>query len=152
MKKITLIWFVGALIMMIGIGWGRSTQVTMKKFRNGGTEEIIGIISFRDTPRGLKIIPNLSGLSDGVYGFYLLESANCNMENREPGILHLGDFPNLSVDTTGIATQSIWALALTTSDLLDRALVLYFVGAVFDGGHTRPSDEEVIFACGEFID
>lgn len=151
MSKLSILLFCG-LVATAGPAWGASVTVTMNQVNNGGVGEIIGLMVFTDTAKGLKVTPNLRGLTPGQHGTHVHENPNCGPAEKDgamvPGLAagshydpqttgkhagpkgdgHLGDLPVLYVDTKGNATRVMWAPRLTVADLNGRAIVIHSGG------------------------
>lgn len=141
-----------AMVVTGGSAWGASKYVTMREVNAGGVGEIIGIIEFKDTAKGLKVIPNLRGLSEGQHGTHVHQNPSCDPAEKDgkmvPGLGagshfdpdntgvhqgpqgqgHLGDLAVLYVDAKGNATRSSFAPRLNTTDLVGRAVVIHSGG------------------------
>lgn len=141
-----------AMVMAAGTALGASKHVTMRLVNANGVGDIIGLIEFQDTAKGLKIIPNLRGLTEGQHGTHVHQNPDCGPAEKDgkmvPGLAagghfdpentgshqgpqgegHLGDLPVLYVDANGEATRSSWAPRLTTGDLRGRAIVIHSGG------------------------
>jgi Cu-Zn family superoxide dismutase len=141
-----------AMVVTGGSAWGASKYVTMREVNAGGVGEIIGIIEFKDTAKGLKVIPNLRGLSEGQHGTHVHQNPSCDPAEKDgkmvPGLGagghydpdntgvhqgpqgqgHLGDLAVLYVDAKGNATRSSFAPRLKTTDLVGRAVVIHSGG------------------------
>ena len=63
--KMLLVLLSLAMMATAGTAWGASQHVTLRLVNAGGVGDIIGMIEFKDTAKGLKIIPNLGGLAEG---------------------------------------------------------------------------------------
>jgi Cu-Zn family superoxide dismutase len=140
------------LVAASGTAWGASVTVTMRQVNSGGVGEIVGLMDFQDTAKGLKITPNLRGLTPGQHGTHVHESPSCGPAEKDgakvPGLAagshydpqttgkhegpkgegHLGDLPVLYVGTKGNATRVMWAPRLSTDDLKGRAIVIHSGG------------------------
>jgi Cu-Zn family superoxide dismutase len=151
MKKL-LVLLSFAMMATAGTAWGASQHVTMRLVDAGGVGEIIGLIEFKDTAKGLKIIPNLRGLKEGQHGSLVHQNPSCDpgekdgkmvaglgagghfdpnstgMHQGPQGQGHLGDLPVLYVDAKGNANRSSWAPRLKTTDLVGRAIVIHSGG------------------------
>jgi Cu/Zn superoxide dismutase len=92
-----------AMVVTGGSAWGASKYVTMREVNAGGVGEIIGIIEFKDTAKGLKVIPNLRGLSEGQHGTHVHQNPSCDPAEKDgkmvPG---LGAGGHFDPDNTGV--------------------------------------------------
>lgn len=115
-----------------------------------GIGEATGTIILEDTPQGLKLTPNLTGLPPGEHGFHVHENGSCasmlkdgkmtlgaaagdhfdpNKTNSHKGpystMGHLGDLPILLVDETGRSTLAVVAPHLRRSQVQGRSLIIH---------------------------
>ncbi len=117
-----------------------------------GIEDPIGSLSFRDSPRGLVITPNLTGLPPGKHGFHVHEKPDCSPGDKDgnqvaalaagghfdpdhtgkhlgphgPG--HRGDMPVLLADNAGRVQRAVTAPRLHLADIQGRALIIHAGG------------------------
>jgi Cu-Zn family superoxide dismutase len=81
---------------MAGTAWGDTLHVTMRAVTANGEGGIIGMIVFQDTAKGLKIMPNLRGLTEGQHGTHVHENPNCGTADKDgktvPGLAAGGHF------------------------------------------------------------
>lgn len=151
MRRLLVLLTLG-IMATAGTAWGATLNVTMRQVDSTGVGDIIGLIEFQDTAKGLKITPNLRGLTEGQHGIHVHENADCGPAEKDgtmvPGLAagghydpdntgkhegpqgqgHLGDLPVLHVNAAGAATRSSWAPRLTTDDLIGRAIVIHSGG------------------------
>jgi Cu-Zn family superoxide dismutase len=144
----------------------------MRQVDSGGVGTIIGIIEFQDTAKGLKIWPQLRGLTQGQHGTHVHQNPNCatalNNGNVVPGLAagghfdpantgrhegptgqgHLGDLPVLYVDAAGRATRSSWAPRLKTTDLTGRAIIIHAGGDNYSDNPKKLGGGGARVACG----
>jgi Cu-Zn family superoxide dismutase len=71
------------LVAASGTAWGASVTVTMRQVNSGGVGEIVGLMDFQDTAKGLKITPNLRGLTPGQHGTHVHESPSCGPAEKD---------------------------------------------------------------------
>lgn len=130
--------------------------ITMNAITASGVGQSIGTITAKDTPQGLMLTPQLTGLAPpGPHGFHVHEKPDCGPgpgANNQPaaGMAagghydpkktgkhhgphkdaagHLGDLPPLVVDGDGKATLPVIAPRLKTRDLNGRALMIHAGG------------------------
>ncbi len=156
-----------------GTAWGAASKyVTMRLVDAGGVGEIVGIIEFQDTAKGLKITPNLRGLTEGQHGTHVHENPSCDPAEKDgsmvPGLGagghfdpdntgvhqgpqgqgHLGDLPVLYVDAKGNATRSSFAPRLKTTDLVGRAIVIHSGGDNYSDVPNKLGGGGSRVACG----
>jgi superoxide dismutase, Cu-Zn family len=131
-------------------------SATVNMISASGVGAEIGAIEFTDTPQGLRITPNLTGLPAGPRGFHIHENASCAPGLRDgqnvAGLAagghydpartgkhmgpqhadgHRGDMPVLMVGTDGRATQAVVAPHLKTQDLAGRSVMVHAGGDNF---------------------
>ena len=149
--------------------------VTTNAITAEGVGAIIGTVAFQDTSRGLKIRPNLSGLTEGQHGFHVHENANCGAKEKngklvaglaagghfDPGktgkhkgpngMGHLGDLPVLYVDDRGRATRTSLASRFKTSDLEGRSVVIHAGGDNYSDQPAPLGGGGARVACGVVV-
>jgi Cu-Zn family superoxide dismutase len=147
----------------------------MKQVDSDGVGNIIGMIVFQDTAKGLKVMPNLSSLAEGQHGIHVHENPNCGPMEKDgktvPGLAagghfdpqntgrhegptgggHLGDLPVLYVDAAGKATRSMWAPRLKTSDLTGRAIIIHAGGDNYSDNPAKLGGGGARVACGVVV-
>lgn len=158
MKKICSLFTFGmffTLVLAVSSASAATVSVTMNKVeaeRAGGLGGIVGIIVFEDSARGLKIMPNLKGLSEGRHGFHVHRNPSCAPKEKAGNLVgglaagshfdpkksgthlgphsmgHLGDLPLLYVDAKGMANRTTYAPALKLTGLKGRAIVIHSGG------------------------
>lgn len=164
-----------ASIVMASTAWGATLHVTMRAATANGEGGIIGMIVFQDTAKGLKIMPNLRGLTEGQHGTHVHENPNCGTADKDgktvPGLAagghfdpdsagrhegpaglgHLGDLPILYVDAAGRAARSSWAPRLETANLLGRAIVIHAGGDNYSDSPAKLGGGGARAACGVVV-
>ena len=158
MGKFSLLFALAMFVSLVPLAspaTAATVTVTMNKVeaeRGGGLGGIVGTIVFQDTARGLKIMPNLKGLSEGRHGTHVHQNPSCAPKEKGGKLVgglaagshfdpkksgthlgphsrgHLGDLPLLYVDANGTATHTTHAPALKLSDLKGRAIVIHSGG------------------------
>lgn len=143
---------VGALLALAGPASAQEVVVTMHRVNDIGQGEIIGLVSARDTARGLKVTPNLRGLAEGAHGFHVHQNPDCGTAKKDgkvvPGLAagghfdpkkagkhegpdgdgHLGDLGVLYVNEDGTATRSQFVPRLKVADIIGRSLMIHAGG------------------------
>ena len=131
------------------------TAVEMHLVDASGVGKAIGKVTLADTPAGLRLTPDLSGLPPGQHGFHVHETGNCSPAEKDgkmaagvsagghldpaktgkhlgpEGKGHLGDLPVLTVASDGTARQAVVAPRLKMADLHNRALMIHAGGDNF---------------------
>lgn len=152
--------------------WGATVEVTMREVDSNGVGDIIGLIEFQDSVKGLKIRPNLSGLTEGQHGMHVHQNPDCGPAEKDGAMVaglaagghydpdntgkhlgpkgygHLGDLPVLYVDAKGNATRSSWAPRLTTADLAGRSIIIHSGGDTYSDVPKPLGGGGARIACG----
>jgi Cu-Zn family superoxide dismutase len=143
----------GALTLLATTAMAATMTAAVNTITASGIGAAIGTIEFTDTPQGLRITPNLTGLPAGPRGFHIHENANCGPGQRDgqsvAGLAagghydptrtgkhmgpqhtdgHRGDMPVLVVGADGRATQAVMAPHLKTDDLAGRSVMVHAGG------------------------
>jgi Cu-Zn family superoxide dismutase len=103
-----------------------------------------GDVVFMETPYGLLITPNLTGLPAGLHGFHIHQHADCGHSGNDAGGHldpqntnthrgpygqgHLGDLPVLYVSNEGKAITPVLAPRLKLADLKGTSLMIHANG------------------------
>tara|TARA_R110000772_G_scaffold267976_1_gene393709 strand:- start:86906 stop:87430 length:525 start_codon:yes stop_codon:yes gene_type:complete len=164
-----------AVLMISGAAQAATVTVTMHQTSANGVGPIIGTIEFQDTARGLRILPNLSGLSEGQHGFHVHEHPSCEHKEKDgkqvPGLAagghydpantgkhlgpdgngHLGDLPVLYVAADGTATRDSYAARLKTSDLAGRSIMIHAGGDTYSDTPAPLGGGGARAACGVVV-
>lgn len=151
-----------------------AAEVTVTLYRStpNGPGEQIGMVTALDTAKGLKLMPNLSGLSEGAHGFHVHQKPNCGPAEKNGATVpslaagghfdpkgtgrhagpngdgHLGDLPILIVDAQGRATRSSFAPRLKTSDIRGRAMMIHAGGDTYSDKPKALGGGGKRMACG----
>lgn len=123
--------------------------VTMRLIDAEGVGAEIGTLTLTDTSAGLRIMPNLSGLTPGIHGTHVHEKPDCGPGRQDgakvaglkagghldPGGTgkhmgpfregHLGDLPYLTFDAEGRAKIGVVAPRLKVADIVGRAIIIH---------------------------
>jgi len=174
MRKLGILAFC-VVFAVAGAASAASVTVTMTKVNVDGVGDIIGTIVFQDTARGLKVSPNLGGLSEGQHGFHVHQNPDCGPKEKNgamvPGLAagghfdpnaagkhegpkgmgHGGDLPVLYVDGDGRAARAGLAPHLKTSDLAGRAIVIHAGGDNYSDDPKKLGGGGARAACGVVI-
>tara|TARA_Y100000588_G_scaffold182862_1_gene196636 strand:+ start:982 stop:1476 length:495 start_codon:yes stop_codon:yes gene_type:complete len=135
-----------ALCSYILLNVANANTINTLVYSTDGKKTTLGQVSFKDTPHGLLITPNLNNLPSGLHGFHIHQSANCgdhgndagghfdpkktNSHEGPYGEGHLGDLPALYVNNSGQGNLPTLAPRLKTTDLKNVALMIH------EGGDT----------------
>lgn len=126
--------------------------ITIHAVTADGVGKEIGTITATDTDTGLKLTPNLSGLTPGNHGFHVHDMASCepgmkdgkqaaaigagghydpHKSGKHMGPLgegHMGDLPVLVVGADGKATESVLAPRMKAAALKGHAIMIHAGG------------------------
>ena len=129
--------------------------ITVNAISASGIGQALGTVTAKDTPQGLMLTPQLTGLAPpGPHGFHVHEKPDCGPgmganNQPAPGMAagghydpkksgqhhgphheggHLGDLPPLVVDDGGKATLPVIAPRLKVKDLAGRSLMIHAGG------------------------
>jgi len=162
-------------IFSASVAGAAEVTVAMNAFKADGGTVAIGTVKFEDTPRGLLIEPNLSGLAEGQHGFHLHENGSCEAQVKDgtpvPGLGagghydpgktgkhlgpdgagHLGDLPVLYVNAAGNTDRTAYAPRLKTSDLNGRAVVIHAGGDTYSDEPAPLGGGGARVACGVVV-
>jgi len=133
----------------------------------------VGTVSLTETPYGVLLTPNLTGLPAGLHGFHLHEKPNC-ANTLVDGVVtvagaagghwdpdhagkhegpyaqgHLGDLPGLYVAADGTATTPVLAPRIKDlSKLHGLALMIHIGGDNYSDHPAKLGGGGPRFACG----
>lgn len=140
------------LLLGSSLSYGQLQEVEMFEVTNKGVGKSLGTITLADTPDGLLITPNLTGLTPGHHGFHVHEFPSCDVGQKDgrsvaalaagshydpketgthqgpDGKGHLGDLPSLSADKKGRSTIAINAKRLKLNQIRNRSLIIHAGG------------------------
>jgi len=104
----------------------------------------MGVIVAADTPQGLLLKPDLSGLTEGLHGVHIHENPACGNHGDDAGPHwdpmstkthlgpydsgHLGDLPAIYADKAGNAVLPVLAPHLTVSMLRGHSIIIHAGG------------------------
>lgn len=131
---------------------GESATATVNLVTPQGVGAVIGTITFTDTPNGLSVMPNLTGLPMGERGFHIHENPDCSPKEKD-GVMvaalaagphydpshsgkhsgphgggHKGDLPKLEVAANGTATKSLVVSGVAVHDIRNRSVMIHAGG------------------------
>lgn len=126
--------------------------VTVNAVTAQGIGESMGTIVFRETPKGLEIAPQLSGLTPGDHGFHIHEKPDCGPAEKDGAMVaalaagphfdpshsgkhlgphgggHKGDLPKLEVGADGKAVKVVTVEGVTLADIRNRSVMVHAGG------------------------
>lgn len=142
MKKHHIIF--GLLLIWTSMSVASTASTTLYFTDKDKHSQALGRVMFTETPYGLLIQPELSGLTPGLHGFHLHQHPDCgDMGNHAGGHFdpqntqshqgpygkgHLGDLPVLYVDSHGKANLTTLAPRLQLRDLKGLTLMVHADG------------------------
>jgi len=171
MKRLALA-AAGTIFKWTGQLHAAEVTVPMNAISSSGVGDLIGTIVFRDTPNGLRIQPDLSGLTEGPHGFHVHQNPACGTMVKDgrtvtglaagghfdpgkshhhagpTGAGHLGDLPALYVDSQGHANRVSHAARVKTSDLGGRSVMIHAGGDNYSDQPARIGGGGARVACG----
>lgn len=128
-------------------------SLTLNLIDEKGVVKSAGQVMYEDTPYGLLLTPQLSGIPAGLHGFHIHDKAQCGPAEVDGKVLtgaaagghwdpektgkhlgpytdqgHKGDLPALYVNAEGVATYPVLAPRLKAADLLGHSLMLHAGG------------------------
>jgi Cu-Zn family superoxide dismutase len=127
-------------------------KVPMDLIDDAGVGKSIGTVTLADTPAGLRLNTDLTGLPPGQHGFHVHEVGNCGAAEKDGKMIpgeaagghldpaksgqhlgpegkgHLGDLPVLTVASDGTARESVVAPRLKVNELHGRSLIIHAGG------------------------
>nr|WP_113865168.1 superoxide dismutase family protein [Brenneria salicis]NMN91698.1 Cu-Zn family superoxide dismutase [Brenneria salicis ATCC 15712 = DSM 30166]RBP65756.1 Cu-Zn family superoxide dismutase [Brenneria salicis ATCC 15712 = DSM 30166]RLM31798.1 superoxide dismutase [Brenneria salicis ATCC 15712 = DSM 30166] len=131
-----------------------STMVTLNEALPTGEGNGVGEVTLTETPYGLLLTPNLTGLPPGIHGFHIHEKGSCEPAQQDdkavPALAagghldpektgkhlgpydnsgHLGDLPGLVVQADGTSTYPVLTPRIKSlSEVKDHALMVHAGG------------------------
>lgn len=140
MSKLSSI-FIGSLLTLNAV---HAAQISATISTTGEKPTAVGEVVFTDTPYGLLITPNLTGLPAGLHGFHLHQNPDCGDHGMSAGGHydpaktdshkgpyadgHLGDLPVLYVSDDGKANTPTLAPRLKLKDLTALTVMIHAGG------------------------
>jgi Cu-Zn family superoxide dismutase len=149
-----------------------SLKVTVNTVTPQGIGASIGTITFSDSEKGLKIAPNLTGLSAGDHGFHIHENPDCGPKEKDSLMVaaqaagphydpshsgkhagphgggHMGDLPKLEVAADGSATKEAVLHGVKLSDILNRSVMIHAGGDNYSDTPAPLGGGGARIACG----
>jgi Cu-Zn family superoxide dismutase len=115
----------------------------------------VGQVQLRDSPNGVIVTGEFTGLPEGAHGFHIHAAGTCeppfesagghfNPDDRQHGVenpegMHAGDLPNIHVPASGELTVEHFAVGLSLDDLFDDDGSSMMVHAGADDYATDPA-------------
>ena len=147
-------------------------SVPMALVTEQGVGATIGTVTLMDSPRGLVVTPDLTGLPPGGHGFHVHARGDCGVTLTEgkpvpagaagghfdpqgtgkhlgpAGAGHLGDLPVLEVAGDGRATTAVTAARLTVAPVRGLALMIHAGGDNYADQPAALGGGGLRIACG----
>ena len=130
-----------------------SQSVNVNHIDDKGNVTSAGVVQYEDTPYGLLLTPQLSGIPAGLHGFHIHEKPNCGTADVDGKVVtgaaagghwdpektgkhmgpysdkgHKGDLPALFVNADGTAVYPVLAPRLKAAELHGHALMIHAGG------------------------
>lgn len=149
-----------------------TTAIAIHRLSPTGVGEKIGSVVMMDTPRGLLVQPNVCYLPPGFHGFHIHQFPLLSPKNGKAGggagqhydplrsghhlgpyrRGHLGDMPRLWVGENGCATTPVVAPHLTTTAIINRAVIIHLYGDNYSDYPIKDGGGRVRIAGGIITD
>ncbi|CAM2855529.1 superoxide dismutase family protein [Legionella worsleiensis] len=129
---------------LLSLNIAQAAQMTASISTIGASSNPIGTVVFTETPYGVLIKPELSGLTPGLHGFHLHQHSSCAADGMDAGGHydpantnshqgpygngHLGDLPVLYVSADGVANTPTLAPRLKLGDLKGLSVMVHANG------------------------
>lgn len=144
-----------------------ANTITTTLYSTQNPQHSLGTVTFKDTQKGLLILPQLSGLARGPHGFHVHELPSCTQQGKDAGGHfdptqshqhlgpyneqgHLGDLPVLQVNRFGNARSQSLAPRLSTADLAGHSLMIHADGDNYNDTPKPLGGGGARVACGVF--
>jgi len=172
MKRWLVPLLLASAFALAATAWAGPT-VTIHQLQADGVGPAVGTVTLNDTPYGLLLTPDLTGLPPGLHGFHVHVNPNCGPAIKDgkpvPGLAagghydpahtgrhrgpynpagHLGDLPPLYVAPDGRATLPVLAPRLRAADLAGRSLMIHAHGDNFSDQPAPLGGGGARLACG----
>lgn len=170
---------VGSLLAVASAAWAgagdRSVSVTVHSVNEQGIGASIGTIMLTDSSEGLRVTPNLKGLTPGDHGFHIHENPDCGPKEKDGKMIaalaagghfdphttgkhlgphgggHHGDLPVLSVAADGTATRSVVVRGVHIDEVLNRSIMIHAGGDNYADSPAPLGGGGARVACGVIV-
>ena len=173
-RAVSIAIFLGAAIVAsIATAEAGDIVTTVHRVTQDGVGKEVGQIRFEDARFGLVVKPDFHGLTAGPHALHIHQFPNCDPARSNArtvpagaagghydprkagrhagpyGDGHLGDLPNLHVESDGTASIPVLAPRLKTRDIHGRALVVHAAPDRYaDHGHHAHGKGGIRMYCG----
>ena len=147
---------VSAAIIAIGAAMaGAQEPATATAEMKNVDGQPVGTVQLQETPHGLIVSGEFTGLPEGAHGFHIHAAGQCeprfesagghfNPDDHQHGMenpqgMHAGDLPNIQVPSSGEATVELFAVGLSLEDLFGEAGTALVVHASADDYESDPA-------------
>lgn len=143
-----------AMSLAPSFGGAQETQTAKAAMKDQQGNDV-GTVTLQDTPNGLVVTAELTGVPEGEHGFHIHAVGQCeppfeaagghfNPDDKQHGISneqgkHAGDLPNLYVPASGELKVDHFAIGMTLDDLFDGDGSAVLVHANADDYETDPT-------------
>lgn len=152
-----LFYFAILIVLSACMQTGNTTQ-KVDMYNTAG--DLVGTATFNEAAEGVKIKVKVEGLSPGFHGIHIHEFPKCegpdfktagnhfNPEGKEHGLMHpkgahIGDLPNIEVDSTGTVEIELMAQGATLLEgkksILQNEGTSLIIDQEQDDGVSQPS-------------
>ncbi|MFZ6749972.1 superoxide dismutase [Cu-Zn] SodC [Undibacterium sp. Ren11W] len=150
-------------------------SLTLNLIDDKGVVKSAGLVQYEDTPYGLLLTPQLSGLPAGLHGFHIHEKAQCGPAEVDGKVVtgaaagghwdpektgkhlgpytdkgHKGDLPALYVNAEGAAMYPVLAPRLKAADVRGHSLMIHAGGDNHDDHPAKLGGGGARMVCGVF--
>lgn len=149
-----------------------SVTVAINRVSADGVGDKVGTLTFTEGDHGLKIVPNIAGISPGPHGFHIHEKPSCDPAPKDGKASaaeaagghfdpaktgkhlgphaegHRGDMPLLEANAQGLITKEVVAPNLRLFDIMNRSVVIHEGGDNYSDDPKPLGGGGVRWACG----
>ncbi len=122
---------------------GPKVEKAIASLHGLGDNKVDGIVTFEQTPEGVKVDAKINGLSNSKHGFHIHQYGDCtaedgtsagghfnpdNMEHSGPEAMkrHMGDMGNLQgAGENAVSTISYTDKTISLSEILGRGVIIH---------------------------
>lgn len=159
-------------LLFAGVAQAAQVETPVNAITADGIGQQIGVIVFSDSPSGLVMDVDVTGLTPGGHGMHIHEVGDCGpgMADGKPvaglaakghfdpgktgthkgpaGEGHKGDLPLLNADDKGAAKAKLTAPHLTLEDVKGRAVIIHAGGDNYADAPSPLGGGGARIACG----
>lgn len=152
-KSFVFLALLAGFVFASGIANADTIKVPVNKVSAEGIGEETGTVTFVDTPEGVDILVDLTGMHEGPHGMHVHQNPSCAPAAGQDGKMgaalaagghfdpdnagthagpgnkgHKGDLPFVTADASGKAQEKLSVKGLSTKDIKNRALMIHAGG------------------------